>query len=136
MFAIIETKGATHIAINIPKSGADKSLPALAEMLEYNAIFIQKSWRELNLVKPAMSITLGNSYNVEDSECAEIVIQSEPEVLDDSFTIATPEVFTSNKKAMAKKDEEIRRIAAELNHLKEQLREAKDRILELTQVED
>ena len=89
----------------------------------------------MNLVKPSMSITLGNSYNADDSECAEITIQAEPEVLDDSFAIAAPEVFVSNKKALLKKDEEIRRITAELNHTKEQLRDANARIEELIPVD-
>ncbi|MFM1799063.1 MAG: hypothetical protein RLZZ117_1341, partial [Cyanobacteriota bacterium] len=34
MFALIETNGATHIAIHIPHDGADKSIPALVGMLE------------------------------------------------------------------------------------------------------
>lgn len=135
MFAVIETKGATHIAINIPKEGADKSLPALAAMLEYNATFIQKGWRELNIVKPAMSIVLGNSYNAEDAECGEITIQAEREALDESFHIASPEILISNKKAIAKKEEEIKRLRAELDHTKEQLRESRSQVEALTSVE-
>ena len=41
MFAVIETNGATHIAINIPMEGADRSLPALAAMLENEAAGVE-----------------------------------------------------------------------------------------------
>lgn len=45
MFAVIETNGATHIAIHVPHQGAEKSLPALARMLEENATFIRTGYR-------------------------------------------------------------------------------------------
>jgi hypothetical protein len=56
MFALIDTKNATHIAINIPLEGADKTIPALAGMLESNAVFIRKEWRSVATVEPEMSI--------------------------------------------------------------------------------
>lgn len=131
MFAVIETNGATHIAINIPKEGADRSLPALAAMLENNATFIRQNWRDIETVKPRMGITLGTIYEVKDSDAAEIVIQANPETIDESFVIASPEVFVSNKAALAKKDAEIDRIRKELDFTKQQLSAAKERIEEL-----
>lgn len=128
MFAVIETNGATHIAINIPKEGADRSLPALAAMLEHNATFIRHNWRDVETVKPRMGITLGNTYEVKDSDAAELVIQAQPETIDESFVIASPEVFVSNKAALAKKDAEIDRIRKELDFTKQQLSAAKERI--------
>ena len=131
MFAVIETNGATHIAINIPKEGADRSLPALAAMLENNATFIRQNWRDIETVKPRMGITLGNTYEVKDSDAAELVIQANLETIDESFVIASPEVFVSNKAALAKKDAEIDRIRKELDFTKQQLSAAKERIKEL-----
>lgn len=131
MFAVIETNGATHIAINIPKEGADRSLPALAAMLENNATFIRQNWRDIETVKPRMGITLGNTYEVKDSDAAELVIQANLETIDESFVIASPEVFVSNKAALAKKDAEIDRIRKELDFTKQQLSAAKERIEEL-----
>lgn len=120
--------GATHIAINIPKEGADKSLPALAAMLEHNAVFVRKSWRELETVKPVMGITLGNTFTSGDSDVADLVIQAQPEAIDESFVIATPEVFVSNKRAIEKKDAEITRLRTELEHTKQVLSRANERI--------
>lgn len=121
MFALIETKGATHIAINIAKEGSDKSLPALVSMLEQNTTFIKKAWKELSLLKPEMTIILGNTYHIEDPDCCDIVINTEPHTIDESFVIATPEIFTSNMKTLAKKDEENKRLSTELSHLKNKL---------------
>jgi hypothetical protein len=131
MFAVIETNGATHIAINIPMEGADRSLPALAAMLENNATFLRYNWRDIETVKPHMEITLGNTYKVKNSDVAEIVIQANLETIDESFVIASPEVFVSNKAAMEKKDAEIDRIRKELNCIKQQLSDARERIEEL-----
>lgn len=136
MFALIETKGASHIAIHIPKEGANKSLPAIAAMLEHNATFINKGWREIAIVNPAMSITLGDKIEVDDGEGGELIVKSGEDVLSDDFVIATPDVFLSNKKAMQKKQEEIDRVRSELQATKYQLDAANARIAELTGEED
>ena len=121
MFAIIETNGASHIAIHVPHDGADKTLPALAAMLENNAVFIRKSWRELSVAKPNMSIILGDEFSAEDTETAELVISANGGVIGDDFVIASPDVFVSNKKAIDRKDAEISRLNKELSHTKAQL---------------
>lgn len=130
MFAIIETNGANHIAIHIPKEGADKSLPALAAMLEHNATFINKGWREISVVRPTMSITLGDKIDVDSDDAGELLIKASPEVVSDDFVIATPDVFVSNKKAIAKKQEEIDRLRSELQSVKYQLDAANARLAE------
>ena len=121
MFAIIETNGASHIAIHVPHDGADKTLPALAAMLENNAVFIRKSWPELSVAKPNMSIILGDKFSAEDTETAELVISANGGVIGDDFVIASPDVFVSNKKAIDRKDAEISRLNKELSHTKAQL---------------
>lgn len=131
MFALIETKGATHIAIHIPKDGADKSLPAIAAMLENNATFINKGWREISLSKPSMSIVLGDKHEIDSDEAGELVIQASNDVISDDFAIAAPEVFFSSKKAMEKKNAEIDRLRQELQSVRYQLDAANARINEL-----
>lgn len=128
MFAIIETNGANHIAIHIPKEGADKSLPALAAMLENNATFINKGWREINIVTPKMSITLGDKFETESDDAGELLIKASSDVINEDFVIAKPESFISNKKALAKKQEEIDRLRSELQSVKYQLDAANARI--------
>ncbi|AZS78774.1 hypothetical protein ELS24_10155 [Achromobacter spanius] len=124
MFAVIETKNATHIAIHIPHEGSDKSLPALAAMLENNATFINKGWREIGVVKPEMSIILGDKFDAESDDAGELLIKASSAVVSDDFVIAAPEVFVSNKKAIAKKQEEIDRLRSELQSVKYQLEAA------------
>jgi hypothetical protein len=124
MFALIETNQATHIAIHIPKEGAEKSIPALVGMLENNATFIKKSYGTLETCKPDMKIHLGEKISVEgyqsESELVVVVPESD-EILDGSFVLASPAVFVSNQKGIEKKDAEIKRLRAELEHVKQQL---------------
>lgn len=123
MFAKIETNGATHILINIPQEGADKSLPALARMLEQNAVFVQKGYNEGKIVKPEMSITLGDCIVMDFtnySNGSEVVVKANESaaVLDESFVNVTPDVLTSNFKALKAKDDEISRLRTESSFLK------------------
>jgi hypothetical protein len=129
MFALIHTKGATHIAINIPHDGADKTIPALVGMLENNAIFVDRCYSGVETRVPEMSIQLGNklSFDTHDEELA-IVIPSSTSVLDDSFVQESPEVRISNKRAIESRDTEINRLRTELAHTKQQLQDLQDRI--------
>jgi hypothetical protein len=124
MFALIETNGATHIAIHVPHQGADKTLPALAAMLEQNATFINKGWRELSLRKASMSIVLGDSITVEDGEEGALAIAASGAVIGDDFERATPDVFLANKKQMQKLRDDIEKQRTELNYVRQQLASA------------
>jgi hypothetical protein len=124
MFALIETSGATHIAIHVPHQGAEKTLPALAAMLEQNATFINKGWRELSLRKPSMSIVLGDVLTVEDSEEGAIAIAASGAVIGADFERATPDVFLANKKQLQKLRDEIEKQRTELNYVRQQLVQA------------
>jgi hypothetical protein len=129
MFALIETKGATHIAINIPHDGADKTIPALVGMLENNAVFVSKGYGTIETRVPEMSIQLGNKISLENSETElAIFIPGSTNILDDSFVQETPEVKISNGKAIKKKDEEIARLRTELAHVKQQLADLRESI--------
>lgn len=130
MFALIKTNGATEIAIYIPAEGADKSIPSLVGMFEKNAVFLNRGWRTLEISKPKITIELGSKITEEASDAGEvaIVVPESNCVLGDSFEIASPEVFASNKKVVDKKDEEINRLRKELDFVKQQLRDLKDQM--------
>jgi hypothetical protein len=121
MFALIETNNATHIAIHIPAEKAHESMPALARMLEQNATFIKQSWREMEVVKPAMSIVLGNSYDVKDSDGESLKVVERAEVIGDEFVADSPDVFRSNKTYREKKEAEIATQRREIDSLKLQV---------------
>lgn len=135
MFATIETKGASHIAIYIPHEGSDKSLPALAALLENNAVFISKGWNELKVVKPEMAITLGDKFEASDGD-QDLVITASGDVIGDDFSIATPAQFISNKKGLEKAKADNSRLSDENRHLKNELESLKARIAELTATEN
>jgi hypothetical protein len=127
MFALINTKGATHIAIYIPTEGADKTIPALAGMLENNAVFLNKGYSAIEQCHPEMSIQLGSVINIESYDVQFTVTKPEnATVLDESFVLATPETQISNAKGLERKDTEIRRLRAELECVKQDLAQAKD----------
>lgn len=133
MFAQIKTNGATDIIIHIPHEGAEKSLPALAAMLEQNAVFIQDGYNEHKIVKPEMSILLGDRVNLRCREDDVVVkVEDSGAILDESFIIATPQVFASNAASIKKKDEELTRLRTELSFVKSELglRDSKIQILE------
>jgi hypothetical protein len=121
MYALIETKNATHIAIHIPAERANESLPAIARMLETNAVFIKKSWREMETVKASMTIVLGDTYDVDDNEGEALKIISSNDVIGDEFVAESPEVFRSNKAYRDKKEAELKEKCREIDSLKLQV---------------
>lgn len=135
MFVSIDTKGANHIVIHIPHEGADKSLPAIARMLEQNAVFIQKSWNSASLVKPEMSIVLGDKFEMDKDGDEQIVVKESTAVLPADFVAATPDVFVSNAKAAKKATEDSQRLRTEVSHLKDQIESLKAQLQELAPTE-
>lgn len=135
MFVSINTNGANHIVIHIPHDGADKSLPAIARMLEQNAVFIQNGWNSTALVKPEMSIVLGDKFEVEKGGDEPIVVKESTAVLPDDFVAATPDVFVSNAKAAKKAADEAQRLRTEVSHLKDQIESLKAQLQELSTTE-
>lgn len=132
MFATIETNGATHIAIHIPREGADKTLPALAALLEKNAVFIKQGYQELTTVKPAMNILLGNTFRLEQYGLeVELQVPESDAAPSPDFVIASPEVFTSNAKALAKKAEELSAVRKELDYVKSENERMKRQVEEI-----
>lgn len=120
MFAVIETNGASHIVINVPHEGAEKSLPALARMLEENTTFIRVGYHEFALANPKMSIELGNTFRIDGNE-ETLAIATVDSVLSEDFVNATPEVLVSNLKARQKAQAEESRLRTELSYTKDEL---------------
>lgn len=114
MFALIETNGATHIAIHVPRDAAAASLPALTAMLEQNATFIRQGYNDASIVTPQMTIQLGDVYNHETS-AADFRIEpaDSGHIVGDSFTLATPDVLTSNARQLKQEQDRYRRLYAE-----------------------
>lgn len=131
MFALIDLDDATHMAINVPLEGADKTLPALLGMLEQNTVLVRKRYQSLEQRKGSMSIQLGNTLSVDSgTEQLLIVVPNSDAIIDDHFQFATPELFVSNKKGLEQRDDEIKRLRTELAHVKQQLDDLKETILE------
>lgn len=116
MFVKIETKGATHILINIP-SGRYDSLAQLSAMLENSAVFINDGWGGLEIVKPEMTAVLSDRYTHRSNE-GDVVMMTGQSAIDEGFVVASPEVLISNKEAMKKKQAEVTRLLTEVNYLK------------------
>ena len=133
MFVSIDTKGANHIVIHIPHEGAEKSLPAIARMLEQNAVFIQKGWDTASLCKPEMSIVLGDKFELDRDGEEPIIVKESSAVLPPDFVQATPEVFTSNAKARQQAADESQRLRAEVTHLTNQIAALKSQLAELSE---
>ena len=92
MFALIETKGATHIAIYVPHENSEKTLPALFSMLENNMTFINKGYSEIKTVLPEMSFVLGNKL-IEKNYDLELIVSESSCVIDVILIHASQHVF-------------------------------------------
>jgi uncharacterized protein YaiE (UPF0345 family) len=136
MFALIETKNATHIAIHIPADKAHESMPALAKMLEQNATFIKQSWREMEVVTPAMSIVLGNSYDIQDNEGEALKVAEHSEVIGSEFVADSPDVYRSNKVYREKKETEVTTMRREIDSLKLQVEKLQSALTAATAPEE
>jgi len=136
MFALIKTNGASHIAIHIPHAGAEKTLPALAAMLEQNATFMNIGYDECTVVNPEMEIRLGDTIKQEGSDKGDIVVSESGAVINAEWVKASPEVFLDNTKAMKKRDDEASRLRNEVSFLKQQLDDLKSQLSALTAESD
>jgi phage shock protein A len=91
-------------------------------MLENNTVFVAKGWSSLELRTPEMSIQLGDTLSLHNSDIElAIKIPNSVHCLDDSFALEAPEVWASYKKAVEKRDTELTRLRTELAHVKQQL---------------
>lgn len=135
MFAVIDTNGANQIVIHIPHEGADKTLPALARMLEQNATFVRTGYSDMAVVKSSMSITLGNTFTIKNSD-EELAIAESGAVIGDDFVNATSEVFVSNAQARKKAADEAQRLRTELTYTKDELARLREQLAALTATEE
>jgi hypothetical protein len=130
MFAEIKTNGAHTIVIAIPHEGADKTLPALARMLESNAVFLSSpNWRDNNIVQPDMTIHLGESYELESKDEKILVqFQDRTAVLSSEWQAATPDVFVSNRKAIERLEQRLKERDDQVQLLQLQLKQANEKL--------
>jgi hypothetical protein len=130
MFAEIKTNGAHTIVIAIPREGADKTLPALARMLENNAVFFSSpSWRDNNIVQPNMTIHLGDSYQFENRDEKFLVqLQDCAAIISEDWQAATPNVLVSNREAIDKLEKRLEERNNQVQLLKLQLDEANEKL--------
>jgi hypothetical protein len=126
MFAQIKTNGAHTIVIAIPHEGADKTLPALAAMFENNAVFLASpNWRQNEIIKAEMTIHLGEGFKFESKDDVILVRhQDRNAILSEEWQTATPDVFTSNHKAIEKLEQRLKEQADQMQLLKLQLNQA------------
>jgi uncharacterized small protein (DUF1192 family) len=127
MFATIKTNGAHTIVIAIPHEGSDRSLPALATMLEQNAVFISSpGWQTNAIIKPEMTIHLGDGFEFQSKDETIMVTHSNSEaVIADEWQRATPEVFASNRKKCEEYEARLKLFSDEITSLRFQLEQAK-----------
>jgi hypothetical protein len=125
MFAKIKTNGATDILIYIPSEGSEKSLPSLVKLLEHNAVFVLDSYSELTVVKPEMSILLGDTLEVNKGYGSDVttlkVSVPGSEYVAEGFVHATPDVFISNKKQVEALEKKITTLTTENKYLNEKV---------------
>ncbi|NCW70245.1 MAG: hypothetical protein EBV86_17100 [Marivivens sp.] len=138
MFALIKTKGATEIAIQIPGDDTcSTSLKQLALMLENNATFFKDNWSDFELIQPEMAIVLGDQVKLEsraeNGEVEVFVVPAGSDVLDASFQIATPEVQVSYAKAKKELESTIKRLRHEKESKDLEIQQLKQRIEELSE---
>ncbi len=136
MFVTIKTNGATHIAIHVPHLGADKTLPALAAMLEQNATFINSGYGDATIVKPTMGITLGDKFVHEHNSETDIAVAASGAVIGEDFVTASPEVFVSNAKGMKRAKDENDRLSTENRYLKSEVERLKASVTALEEQRD
>lgn len=121
MYALIETNGATHIAIHVQAERASESLMTLAAMLEHNATFIRSSWREQQVVDPVMTISLSSTYQTKDNDGEALLIAPSNEIIGSEFVIDSPAVYRSNAEYRKKTDDELNTKRREIDALKLQV---------------
>ena len=131
MFAQIKTNGAHTIAIAIPHEGAERNLPALAKMLECNAVFLSSpGWNDNKIVKPEMTIHLGQSLALESNNDEQILIRFKDTdaILSDEWKAATPDVFVSNRQTIEKLEQRLKERDSQVQLLKLQLDQANEKL--------
>lgn len=138
MFALIKTNGASEIAIFIPSDDScSTSLKQLALMLENNATFYDNSYYEFKIIKPEMSIILGDQVQLQGrSENGEFaLVPAGSDLLDESFEIASPEVLASFKQAKKGLQDTIKSLRNEKEAKDIEIQRLEQRIEELTEGE-
>lgn len=130
MFALIDTKDASEIAIYIPSDdNCSESLKQLTLMLEHNATFYKVGYQSFEIVKPKISLILGNKHEFESGyESVEVTVASNDHLLDKHFSIDTAQVKASYDKAKRSFAERNERLQKEVASLKLEIEKLEEMI--------
>lgn len=106
-------------------------------MLENNATFYDNSYYEFKIIKPEMSIILGDQVQLQGrSENGEFaLVPAGSDLLDESFEIASPEVLASFKQAKKGLQDTIKSLRNEKEAKDIEIQRLEQRIEELTEGE-
>jgi hypothetical protein len=130
MLAVIDLNNATHLIINIPLEGSDKSLPALARMLENNCVAVQEGWNSTEIVQPSTTIQLGNNWSSTRNTDIVMTIGAAPDVLTEDMIPYSPEIYVSMKDKVANLEKRLSEANEKLTYkeaaLKEQALQVED----------
>lgn len=132
MFMTIDTKQATHIFIEVPVESAAVALPTLVRLFESSAMFVRKSWRDASILKPEVTISLGDEV-IDDGELV-LKVHSGGHPISEGFDVPTPQVSAGFAKVVADLNEQLLRARQEVAYLKGQLQEKDEKILGLGRV--
>lgn len=132
MFALIDTKDASEIAIYIPSDdNCSESLKQLTLMLEHNATFYKNKYQSFEIVNPQMSVTLGDKHEFSSGyESMEVTVASNDHVLDPHFSIDTAQVKASYAKAQSAFTQKNQRLQKEIASLKFEIEQLKEKLEE------
>lgn len=133
MLLNIKTSNATNIVINLP-SDKIAYVQNVVDLFEQNAVFVNAGYSNIETVKPLFDITLGSSvvFNKNYHDETELAITSDKTVVIEDFEVATPEVLTSNKKAVESLKAKLKKQEDENKCLQMTIDKLKERIEELT----
>ena len=129
---IIETKNATHIAINIPVADSATMLPSLVSLFENNAIFINNGWSEIKTVTPEIVIKLTDKFVSERHDIELLITTEHPAAVSVDFARLSADAFISCKKQIEGAKKELDRVRNELAISKQLVSELNDKIESLT----
>lgn len=126
MFISVETKGATHLFIEVPVESAATALPTLLNLFERSAVFVRKGYRDVATVTPAITVTLGDAVVVDGEVCMNVLPSGC--AVTEGFELPTPTVVANFTNLVRSLQSDVSRLVGEVSYLKGQIAE-RDRLI-------
>ena len=132
MYLKIDTHNVSTIFIHIPAENAATALPAISQLFERNAVFVESSWNSIKIVHPERTIHLGDKETLEQSgvELA-IVPEGKADILGDTFKFADNEILASNFKELKDVNDKYNKLREENSYQRNEISRQSDIITEL-----